>query len=266
MVPVAVAQAERRGRQQAEREAAYWRGQAEARAGVAPGAPLPGQPAAPATPAAPVLTAQEQMAAIRAEQLALAAKYDDGQIRTAEWEAARQSLADQEWEIRSQQFAPPAPQVPIGEQLFEERETVRIEQQYPILGQLAKEDLEPLVAIAYREAAREGKPIEGSIRGTIALRERVAKLAVRNYGPGTAPASPQPPAAGAQHPNNGAADLAVNHPVNVSQLGAGPAGVGVTDEQALATLESLTEDAAIAYLNANPGLVNRAMARSFRPG
>ena len=267
-VPIKTAIAERDKRQQAEQKAAYWQGQAEARAAAAPQAPAAGTQStdtsvAPAPPAGE--TPDQAVTRIREERLALAEQYDQGAIRTKEWEQRKQELEDQEWNIRQQSLRP-VPQAPIAEQSFEERETQRIEQAYPILNQLAPEDLNPLVALAYREAAREGKPITANVQGTIALRERVAKLAQKNFGTGAAPASTttQQSAAPAQHRNSAAADLAVHHPVDVSTLGAGAQSAGMSDDQALAAMSGMNETEQIAFMNANPAIVNRAMQRSTR--
>lgn len=199
---------------------------------------------------------------IKAEQLALAEQYDQGTIKTVDWERQRQVLNEQEWNIRQQTIAPPA-QPPIADQLFEEQETQRLERTYPILNSLQVEDFQALAVMARREAAREGVQIPNNAQGTIQLRERVAKLAVRNFGTGTAPASPQPPGSPQVHRNANAADLAVNHPVNISNLGAGALGNGMTDAQADAALDAIpTEEGKIAFLNANPAIFQRAMQRA----
>jgi hypothetical protein len=259
MVPLAVATAERDKRQQAEREAAYYRGIADAATANATGKPLPGTHVEAPPPAE---TPQQAMERIKAEQIALADQYDQGTIKTVDWERQRQALNDQEWNIRAQTIAPPA-QAPIADQLYEEQATQRLEAAYPILNTLQAEDFQALAVMARREAAREGVAIPNNALGTIQLRERVAKLAVKNFGNGAAPASPQPPGTQPAHRNASAADLAVNHPVNVSNLGAGAQGTGMTDAQANAALDALTtEDQKIAFLNANPAIFQRAMQRA----
>lgn len=263
LVPLAVAQDERAKRQTAERGEAYWRGRAEALQQTSVAAPA----TAPAEPVAPQVTPQERLEAIKQERIALAGQYDDGLIRTKEWEERRIALETEQRQLWREIEPPPAsaqPSVPIGEQIWEEQQTLRIEKEYPILGQLAQPDLEPLIQLAYREAVREGKPIERSTRGTIELRERVARLATKTYGPGTAPASPTAPVPIGQHTNAGAALLSATHPVDVSSLGAGALAGGLTDEQAVARMSSMNETEQIAFLDSNPQIVQRAVGRTMR--
>lgn len=252
MVPLAVAKAERAARQAAEQQAAYWQGQAEARAAAA----------APATtvPAVPELTPQERLAAISAERLTLADQYDQGTIRTKEWEERRIALENEQWQIQSALQPQMAP-VNIAAAVWEEQETARIETAYPVLKSMAEADLLPLIEVARRQAARDGVTIEPNARGTVELRERVAKLATTMYG-GSPPASQQPAATPGVHPNAAAAALAVSHPANVSQLGAASLAGGLTDDQALAQMANMTEVEQLAFLDRNPTIVARALGRT----
>lgn len=251
MVPLAVAKAERSARQEAEQRAAYWQGQAEARASAQ---------AAPATPVVPEPSPEERLAAISAERLSLAEQYDQGAIKTREWEERRIALEHETWNIQNA-LQPQAPQVNIAAAVWEEQETARIEGAYPVLKAMTQADLMPLVEVARRQAQREGVPIEENSRGTVELRERVARLATSMYG-GAPPASQQPAAIPGVHPNAAAAALAVSHPANVSQIGAASVAGALTDEQALAQMAKMNETEQIAFMDRNPLLVNRALSRS----
>ena len=251
MVPLAVAKAERSARQEAEQRAAYWQGQAEARGSTQ---------AAPAAPVVPEPTPQERLAAIGTERLNLAEQYDQGAIKTREWEERRIALEHETWNIQNA-LQPQAPQVNIAAAVWEEQETARIEGAYPVLKAMTQADLMPLVEVARRQAQREGVPIEENSRGTVELRERVARLATTMYG-GVPPASQQPAAIPGAHPNAAAAALAVSHPANVSQIGAASVAGALTDEQALAQMAKMNETEQIAFMDRNPLLVNRALNRS----
>lgn len=263
MVPLAAAMAERNKRQEAERENAYLKGKLDAMTATGNS----GGEFAPA-PAAAVETPEQALGRINAERLTLADEYDNGNIRTREWEERRQKLNDEEWKLRSETIAPAAPQMPLNVALWQEQETQRIESAYPILNALTQADVEPMVAMARREAEREGSPILAGPQGTIQLRERVAKIATRMYGTGTpaAPASPNrpaAPAAPAQHANATAAALAASHPVDINTIGAvGNNSVGVSDEQALAALGAMNESDQLRWMSANPAIVNRALGRA----
>lgn len=270
-VPVAVARAERAARQKAEQEAAYWKGVADVLNHQKGGqAGQPGQTAADSTPE---LTPQERLDQIRQQRVAIADKYDNGEIKTREWEERRLALEDEERQVRESLSKPQAASAPPVDLTLEER-TRTLETDYPIITKLTAEDLQPLAAIAYREAAKEGKPIQPGALGTLELRTRVAQIATRVYGTGaSAPASNQQPvgtpsgsqpgksgapaAAPAQHPASGKADLAASHPVDAGSLGSAAQAGGMSDAEVEAKLATMSLDEQADFLASMPALVQR---------
>jgi hypothetical protein len=112
----------------AENEAAYWRGQAEARA--AQTAPAPGAAAAPQ----PQQTPEQKLLEIRTEKNALAKKFDDGEITMSDFEAQRDALDDRVQAIREEARPKPVAAAPAnqdGGELYLETLTAQLEDSHP---------------------------------------------------------------------------------------------------------------------------------------
>lgn len=126
-------------KQKAEQEAAYYRGQAEARATAPP--PQGGQPQAPQPPQ---LTAEQRLTQIAAANEQLAKQFDDGEITMAEYKRQERTLAQQENQIRDQQLLAKVPQAPKSgtDELYLETLTAQLEEKHPwvpIFDQAASE-------------------------------------------------------------------------------------------------------------------------------
>lgn len=257
--------------QENARAAAYWQGVAEARAaGVA--APTNGAGPQPQAP-----TPEQQIAAIRTEAVALATRFDNGEITAAKWEAEKAALADREYAIREQvlttrirpQEAPRPQQPQIHDVLYLDSLTAKLENDHPwvkVFDRLEEEHQVNLAAEwAYlRERAvdnlvsRKIDPSAGD-RGKYELRKEIATLAtqfgpslvgalakqhniaVPGTAPAPAPAQGQPPqlspAAKARLAKHEQANGA---PPDLTALaGAGGTGTGeITDAQ----LEAMSDD------------------------
>lgn len=268
----AALRAEREARRKAEQTAAYWQGVAEAREHAQ---------ASAATPAAPVETPEEQIAARRKAQQALAQQFDSATITAAAWEAERQKLEDEIANIRLQAVQPAqaAPVQPPAD-LTLEHHSQQLAVQYPVLNLLQSEDLEPLVAIAYQQAAREGRPIQnGTATGTLDLRTRVAKIATTTYadvlaaataaGQVVAPANAAPAPSGDLSPDAAARDAklraAAGFPPNVNQLGTAAGTVQPSEAELDARLANLSPAEADNLLLSMPAMVKKLTGVDIPP-
>ena len=273
---LAALRAERESRHKAQQEAAYWRGVAEARGQ---------QNSQPAVPATPEPTPAEQMADLRRKQQALAADFDSAKITAAAWEEQRQALDDQLSDLRFKQHQPaPAPVQPAQPptDLTLEQHSQQLSVQYPVLNVLQSSDLEPLVALAYAQAQREGKPIQnGTATGTLDLRTRVAKLATVTYADvlaaataaGQVVAGTAPPAApatpGGLSPTAAARDAtlmaAAGFPPNAAALGTAATSVQPTEAELDARLTHMNPSEADSLLLSMPGLVKKLTGVDIPP-
>lgn len=219
---------------------------------VSKGGELPAeiQPEAPAEP--------DTIEKVREERMALAEKFDAGEISARDMEAQRQALEDREWGIRQATFAP-AP-VQQGD-LQLEAATAKLETDYPVLKILSAQDLEPLAALARIQAAREGSPIQPGALGTLDLRTRIAKLANQHFGGGAAPTTTQQPAALSDDAKARAAklDLAARMPPDASNLGSAASDVAMSESEILARMEGMTEEEQWAMYKTLPGSVKSAL-------
>jgi hypothetical protein len=112
----------------AENEAAYWRGQAEARA--AQTAPAPGAAAAPQ----PQQTPEQRIAAIDAQLDDLAKKFDDGEMTLVDVRKQERTLQAQVDAIREEARPKPAAAAPAnqgGDALYLETLTAQLEDAHP---------------------------------------------------------------------------------------------------------------------------------------
>lgn len=218
-------------------------------------------------------TPTEKIADIDAQIADLAQQYDDATISAKDWKAKETALQNQKFELQTATLRQADQAAPAADLGLEEHAR-DLETRYPTIATLTAEDLEPFAALAYRQAAREGKPIQdGTATGTRDLRERMAKLATDFYGGAKAapaagaPASGQPaagakPALSADAQARGAKlDLAAGHPADISKQGSSAAAGAVTEEVALQQLNGFggDEEAAIRWLDSNPTVKNRVL-------
>ena len=228
------------------------------------------------TPAEEIAPEEQELQALAAERVRIAEEVDGGRMtmreyaeKTNEIQARERTLAALQTEQIIAAHAQPANDLGLQEHV------TTLVQRYPILNSLTAAQLKPFEQIAYEQATMEGKPIQAGPLGTKDLRERMGTLATRVYG--------QPAAEGAATGGNGAGavtgptvagqptaaereaklKLAGNHPPNIGTTGSGATGGEPTEAQASAALAQ-GEDAAIRWLEANPGFVQKQMGKSVR--
>jgi hypothetical protein len=190
MVPVHVAVAERKARQQAEREADFLRGQVEAlRNTLPPAATTTTDTPAPAAPADPI---QAAIDAENAKILALAEKADMGEITFKELEQGRIAAQQTIMALSAQRVAP-APQESLADQAIVTAHTNSLYAKHPYAAVLTDQQAQFLAGIAAQELAATGQPVTAGAAGDMRLREAVAALS-DFYGPrwGLKPATPAP--------------------------------------------------------------------------
>lgn len=124
------------------RAATYWKGVADARAQAQPGAPVP----VTQQPQEQPKTFEQQLVDIHSEEIALAEKYEAGEITLVEMKRAEQGLRDREQTVREAAFSErvkselPSPQpLPGGDMRLEEL-TADLEKQHPYLNLIAETD------------------------------------------------------------------------------------------------------------------------------
>lgn len=223
--------------------------------------------------AAPVqLTQDEEFQALDAERIRIAEEVDGGRMTMREYAEQTNQIQARERAL-SVAAAEAVAQQPQNDLGLQEHVTTLI-QRYPILNALTAAQLRPFEQIAYEQAVLEGKPIQAGPAGTKDLRERMGALATKVYGQ---PAAEKPtPGAGTGAANSSAIQtqptaaereaklrLAGTHPPNIGNTGSGATGGEPTEAQASAALAQ-GEDAAIRWLEANPGFVQKQMGRSVR--
>ena len=233
--------AERRKRQAAEAQALILQGQVQAMTAMMQ--PTREQPAEPEVVVTPL---QE----VRNEMIALAEKFDQGEISAKDMEAQRQALADREWEIRSTSLQ--QTQAAPATDLHLETATAQLEKDYPVLNILTAEDLAPLATLAKRQAEISGKPIQPGAMGTLELRTRIAQLATQMYGGPSTASTPQPALSEEAQARERKMAFAAGMPPDVTKMGS-PASDTLTNESdALARMEGMTEEQQWALLKTLP--------------
>ena len=233
--------AERRKRQAAEAQALILQGQVQAMTAMMQ--PTREQPAEPEVVVTPL---QE----VRNEMIALAEKFDQGEISAKDMEAQRQALADREWEIRSTSLQ--QTQAAPATDLHLETATAQLEKDYPVLNILTAEDLAPLATLAKRQAEISGKPIQPGATGTLELRTRIAQLATQMYGGPSTASTPQPALSEEAQARERKMAFAAGMPPDVTKMGS-PASDTLTNESdALARMEGMTEEQQWALLKTLP--------------
>ena len=233
--------AERRKRQTAEAQVLIKEGQVQAMQSMMQ--PTREQPAEPEVVVTPLQS-------VRSEMIALAEKFDQGEISAKDMEAQRQALADREWEIRSTSLQ--QTQAAPATDLHLETATAQLEKDYPVLNILTAEDLAPLATLAKRQAEISGKPIQPGAMGTLELRTRIAQLATQMYGGPSTASTPQPALSEEAQARERKMAFAAGMPPDVTKMGS-PASDTLTNESdALARMEGMTEEQQWALLKTLP--------------
>lgn len=150
-----------------------------------------------------------------------------------------------------------------------EEHLVTLPTKYPVLTRLTVDQLKPFEGLAYEAARLAGKPITPGSVGTKELRERIGALATSFYGTadekakaagGTTGATTATTSSGTATAAQREAklELAATHPPDIGNTGSGNTGGEPTDAQAEAALAQ-GEDAAIRWMEKNPGFVSKQM-------
>ena len=232
--------AERRKRQAAEAQALILQGQVQAMTAMMQPTREQAEPEVVVTP----------LQEVRSEMIALAEKFDQGEISAKDMEAQRQALADREWEIRSTSLQ--QTQAAPATDLHLETATAQLEKDYPVLNILTAEDLAPLATLAKRQAEISGKPIQPGAMGTLELRTRIAQLATQMYGGPSTASTPQPALSEDAQARERKMAFAAGMPPDVTKMGS-PASDTLTNESdALARMEGMTEEQQWALLKTLP--------------
>lgn len=266
LVPVSVVQAMRSENNQLKQDNATLAGQVYAYQTMAPGAKAGSE-----DPPAP--TPEERLKQIETERLAVAKRFDDGELSNSEAEQQKIAFENEAWEIRQGLLAAsaqPADPGPPSEDATVQQHGQKLYEDYPVLGELEEEDLKALVPVAAKQFALEDKPLGTGPLETMRLRERIATIAHGMYGKGPDPRAKQPetppPGTGTAptlSPEALARDqklkAAQNHPVDVSQVGQAVSGTPMPDSEVEAKMAVMTDEEQIEFLDANPGLAKRIL-------
>lgn len=183
MIPKARFDEVNNARTEAERQAAYYKGLADARQ-------APASPQAPPAPAQP--SAEQRLSALHEQQDALAARFDNGEITRVEETKQARVLAAEEQAIREEillaKVPKPQAQAPVasGNELYLETLTAQLETQHPWVQVFDKvgndADWSWLKAQAIQNLqARNVDPRQGDM-GKYELRKEIAVLADQ-FGP-----------------------------------------------------------------------------------
>lgn len=223
-------------------QAAYWKGVAEGRASNQP-----------QTEAAPVEQAKpaDPLAEIEAKRLALADRFDAGEIGMKQYAQESGALDREVIRIAAETAKAAVPQQQPADDLFLDQITADLEAKHPYATMItAPEDwafIEAKAAAALKEA---GVRLDQGPRSDLALRQKMAEL-TDVYGPTltgkTLQPQPQQPVPNGQKPglspsaqaHKDKLELAARMPPDVSSLGATGAGKGEVTE---ADIERMTEE------------------------
>lgn len=273
MIPKARLDDEIGKRTNAETAAAYWRGIAEGRATVASTAP-----AAPAAPAVAQKSPREQVAEIDAQVIALADKFDKGEIGMADYKKDELRLNGQRQDILDAAKKPaPTPAIdPVNSDLYLKQLTAKIENEHPYAWLIeADTQWNFIEAEARTSLLNEGVPLTNDAGSALALRTRMAELADR-YGPTftgiapadaparasaksgrqlvkpSAPATPRSPNMPTPEQRASKLELATRHAPDINAAGSGGGGAATyTDDQ----IAGMTDD----QVDALPDAVKRRL-------
>ena len=222
---------------------------------------------------------EQELQALAAERVRLAEEVDGGRMTMRDYAEQTNSISARERElaaIQTQQIIEASSQ-PVNDLGLQEHVTTLI-QTYPILQKLTAAQLKPFEQIAYEQAEAEGKPIQPGPIGTKDLRERMGVLATKVYGVPVAATPAAAAATGASattgsttvrtQPNAAEREAKLTqagaHPPDIGSTGSGNISGGPSDAEALAILIGRDEDAAMRWLAANPGFVQKQIGNSAR--
>lgn len=200
---------ERERAEKAIAAAAYYKGQADARA-------TGGKPAE----AAP--TPEQEIAAIENAIIQKATDLDEGRLGMAEFKRFEMQAQRRLDALRAPAPAAPA-EAAVGDMRLAEL-TAELPQRFPVLAQLQAEHVQRLQPLAEAELQYEGVPLDGSPRSAFAIRERIAQLAQARFGGAAQPAGGKPaPTNNPRQPNTKAVQdklaLAARMPPTLTKTG-----------------------------------------------
>lgn len=260
---------------EAEQVAAYWKGQADARAaGGGNGEGDEPTEQVPTGPDADIATARDTIRKAAKDA-------DDGVITQAQLEDIRfeqEDVIDQARQQKAQAAAQPARQpdptpdeYSPGDQRVLSDQQAELVAQHPYMAHFADDPAQRqrLITLAYADAKAEGRPIGTGAAGTMELRRRFAELS-SDLGPrqfpdlkfddktpaasqpgGNPPPKPLSPQAQARKDKN---DLRAGHPPDSSDLGSGgDAKPELTEND----IESMTEEQLIELSDRNPAALQK---------
>lgn len=252
-VPVSAVYKERKARQALELQVAHLTGQVQALSAAKPSADHEAEEAKPEPPN------DDPLQGLYSQVDALAERFDAGELSMREFKAQERALQDQIDTIKTERAQATAQQQDPTLEEF----TVKLAEQYPVITKLTEGTTSALVALAYEQAEQSQDPIPGGLRGTMILRERVAKLAQTLYGqPATTTTTPpgtQQPLSPQAAVRAAALEKQAQMPPEVSTMGSAGSSAIPSDAEFLANVARMTDDDAIRYLDSLPLLKNRLM-------
>lgn len=183
-------------------------------------------------------TAQEQIATLDREIDQAATAFDEGKISLAQFKQVERANDRKIAELSRP--AQTAAEPTAREDLYLAQQTDKLAEEFPVLNSLTAADVEPLVPLAYREAARQGVKITPDSLGDYNIRRFVGVVASRMYGearpaPATSQQQQQPPAG-----QQGAEKIErlAKLPPDLNQLSAGaPKGADPMDPQRFMSMD-----------------------------
>lgn len=228
-----------RAQQEADRNRALELQLAEMKGMVA--ALAAGKTPAAAAPQQAEPTPQERLVALEDEFASLAEKYERGELSTKDYEIAKLGVSRQINRVEREIEAPASAASPTQDTYLQEQ-TDALTSEFPVLATLTAADIDAIIPLARRNAAREGADLGSDLK----LRRYVAATAQGIYGgpqTTTANAGGKPPARPTNPAANGLSKLEIARraPPNLNGLasqGPAPNGGEPTKEQ----FDGMTED------------------------
>ena len=235
------------------------------------------KPAGEGEPSAPAKAAPDNLEDLDRLIIDNQQAYDDGKVSPADYKREELRLMDQRQRMIAAELAP-QPE-PVEDTVMTDH-LDRIVTDYPMLKFLTTEQLDPFFERVIQEAEARGQPYARTNRGTMQMREDMAKRATEHYMGiinAKAAASGQPAAGTQPAGGNGAKpgqlsepakareaklELAASHPPNIGNLGAGAAALPVSEGDMLRQLAALggDEEAQMKLMESNPAFFNKVLA------
>lgn len=128
----------------------------------------------------PELTPEQRIEALKTDLDTLAETYEQGTIGTKDFVRQQTALQEQILDLRVGMHS--ARNAPQGDTYLQEQ-TSRLEDEFPVLKEIAADDVEAIVPLARREAVKQGIDISTDLR----LRRHIASFAQSYYGKTQAP-------------------------------------------------------------------------------